>query len=126
MKSSILVMDEPTTDLDPIGKLEVFSVIRSLKERQGSTIIIAEHNTEYLARFADRIVVVDEGAIVREGTPEEVFRDVDLLDGIGVPPPEVGRLCRLLEKEDLLKSDEFTLLEEKLEEIIAPRLYHKS
>lgn len=126
MKSNILVMDEPTTNLDPIGKLEVFSVIRSLKDKQGSTIIMTEHNTEYLARFADRIIVMDKGAIVREGTPKEVFRDIELLDRIGVPPPEVGRLSILLEKEGLLKADEFTLLEEELERLLASRLDHKT
>jgi energy-coupling factor transport system ATP-binding protein len=122
MRSNILVMDEPTTNLDPVGKLEVFSLIRSLKDQQGSTIIMTEHNTEYLARFADRIIVMDKGAIVSEGAPKKVFRDIELLDRIGVPPPEVGRLSLLLEKEGLLKSDNFTLLEEELERLLASRL----
>mgnify|MGYP001037248018 CR=1 FL=1 len=125
MKSSILVLDEPTTNLDPVGKLEVFSVIRSLKEQQGSTIIMTDHNTEHLAMFADRIAVMYDGSIVREGTPNEIFRDIDLLDKIRVPVPEVGRLCALLEREGLFKPDDFTLTEEDLEKKLTSRFQRK-
>lgn len=81
----IICMDEPTTDLDPIGKQGVFDVARALKEREEITLVIAEHETEE-ALVADQVVVLDHGNIVGQGSPEEILSRPEWLEGLGVQP----------------------------------------
>jgi len=92
MRPSILVLDEPTSQLDPIGSQEVFSVLRDLNDELGITIVASTHKSEHAARYADRIVVLDEGRIVAEGLPEDVFAEAQLLDRIYVQVPAVTRV----------------------------------
>ncbi|MEM3754132.1 MAG: ABC transporter ATP-binding protein, partial [Candidatus Bathyarchaeia archaeon] len=79
MKPKILVLDEPTSQLDPIGKEEVFSVILSLKEKLGITTIITEHKSEEIAQYADRVIVLKNGEIALEGHPKDLFKKIDEL-----------------------------------------------
>jgi len=88
----VLCLDEPTTDLDPIGKMEIFSLLRNLRTQTQwignagpETIIVIEHETEE-AIHADRIIVLEEGRIVAEGTPAEILADVALFDRLGLQP----------------------------------------
>jgi energy-coupling factor transporter ATP-binding protein EcfA2 len=92
MRPSVLVLDEPTSQLDPIGAQEVFSVLRDLNQDLGMTIVISTHKSEHAARYADRIVVLDQGQIVARGTPARVFSQVELLDRIYVQVPAVTRV----------------------------------
>jgi energy-coupling factor transport system ATP-binding protein len=84
MQPKVLVLDEPTSQLDPIGSREVFQVIKALSQ-QGITIVMAEHKVEKIAEFADRIVAMVEGEIVLEGIPSQVLAS-ELLpqQGIGI------------------------------------------
>ena len=86
----ILCLDEPTTDLDPIGKLGVFEIAEELKERDDVTLIVVEHETEETLD-ADRIVVMREGKIVADRPAREVLRDVKLLEESSVMPLQVAR-----------------------------------
>lgn len=79
MQPKVLVLDEPTSQLDPIGTREVFQVIKDLS-LQGMTIVMAEHKVEWIAEFADRVVALDSGSIVASGTPGEVLSDLGLQD----------------------------------------------
>ncbi len=84
MKPDLLVLDEPTSQLDPIGTREVFKVIKDLS-RQGMTIVMAEHKLEWIAEFADRVVVLQDGQIIKIGKPTEVLSDISLKEsGIGL------------------------------------------
>jgi len=98
MRPSILVLDEPTSQLDPIGAREVFSVLRDLNQNLGMTIVLSTHKSEHAARYADCIVVLDQGQIVAQGTPKEVFSQVEALDQIYVQVPAVTRVEWDLEK----------------------------
>jgi len=90
MKPQILVLDEPTSNLDPIGKEEVFTVTRKINQEEGLTVVIAEHEVEVIAEFADKILLLEEGKITKAGTPQEVFPDlVDIQKDIGVRVPQV-------------------------------------
>ena len=89
MRPTILFMDEPTSNLDPIGKEEVFEIARRLNREEGLTVIVAEHEVEVLAQYADRIIVLDEGKIALQGTPEEVFSQVDRITELGLRVPQV-------------------------------------
>jgi energy-coupling factor transporter ATP-binding protein EcfA2 len=81
MEPRVLVLDEPTSQLDPIGTREVFGVIRAMAER-GMTVVLAEHKVEWIAQFADRVVALHEGKILLDGKPGEVLTS-DLLEGKG-------------------------------------------
>ena len=72
MQPKILVLDEPTSQMDPIGTREVFGVIRTMAE-QGMTVILVEHKVEWIAQFADRIIALKDGQVLLEGTPSEVL-----------------------------------------------------
>ena len=93
MEPRIMVLDEPTSNLDPAGTADVFEIARGLVRERGMTVIVAEHDVEALASFADRIVVLHEGRIVREGAPAEVFGAVDELRALGLRSPQVTELA---------------------------------
>jgi cobalt transport protein ATP-binding subunit len=94
LRPSVIVLDEPTTDLDPEGRAEVFALIKKLRE-QGASLIVIEHESEEL-RAADRIVVLREGEIATDGPPYEVFARTGLLTECGVRPPGLGHALELL------------------------------
>lgn len=84
MQPKVLVLDEPTSQMDPIGTREVFGVIRSMAER-GMTVILVEHKMEWIAQFADRVIALNEGQILLDGEPSEVLTSPLLLEhGFGV------------------------------------------
>ncbi|HHW42746.1 MAG TPA: ATP-binding cassette domain-containing protein [Desulfotomaculum sp.] len=92
----VLVLDEPTSELDPLGTREIFQVLRRLNREMGMTIIIMEQKTDYLAAFADRMLVLEAGRAVLEGSPAAVMRQQADLDRVGVRVPDVARLALML------------------------------
>jgi energy-coupling factor transporter ATP-binding protein EcfA2 len=94
MRPTVLFMDEPTSNLDPIGKEEVFEIARRLNREEGLTVIVAEHEVEVLAEYADRIVVLSEGRIALQGTPAEVFSQVERMAELGLRVPQVTDFAR--------------------------------
>ena len=90
MKPQILVLDEPTSNLDPIGKEEVFTVTRKMNQEEGLTVIIAEHEVEVIAEYADKVILLEEGKITQKGTPEELFPSiVNIQSDVGVRIPQI-------------------------------------
>src|SRR6266498_6023672 len=84
MQPKVLVLDEPTSQMDPIGTREVFGVIREMAHR-GLTVILVEHKVEWIAAFADRVIALKDGSILLEGTPGEVFTSSLLAEnGFGI------------------------------------------
>jgi energy-coupling factor transport system ATP-binding protein len=80
LEPDLLVLDEPTSELDPLGKDQVFAVIESLRRRGDVTVVVVEHEVDRLVRLADRIVVVEDGRIVADDTPLSVFSGPGVLD----------------------------------------------
>jgi energy-coupling factor transporter ATP-binding protein EcfA2 len=95
MSPHILVLDEPTSGLDPIGKAEVFRVIKELKQREQMTIIMVEQESEKIAEFSDRVVVLCDGKVALADTPDRVFTQVELMREIGLAVPQVSELAHL-------------------------------
>ena len=95
----ILCLDEPTTDLDPIGKLGVFEIAEELKDRDDVTLIVVEHETEETLD-ADRIIVLREGKVVADRPAREVLQDVELLEESSVMPLQVARFFHERGTED--------------------------
>lgn len=84
MRPKILVLDEPTSQLDPIGSREVFSAVRALAESKQTTVIMIEHKLEWVAVFADRVVALADGEIVADGNTSEVLTNEALIEkGVG-------------------------------------------
>ncbi|MEM3437432.1 MAG: energy-coupling factor transporter ATPase [Nitrososphaerales archaeon] len=98
MKPKILVLDEPTSQLDSLGKEEVFSSVARLREDYKTTIIMVEHRSEEIAKYADRVIIMSDGKIALEGSPREVFSKVAYLLEKGVRPPQVCELAFSLTK----------------------------
>ena len=92
-----IVLDEPTAMLDPRGRKEVMKTIRRLNKENGVTIILITHYMNEAAQ-ADRIVVMDEGQIIIEGKPKEVFSQVEKLKEVGLDVPQVTELAYQLRK----------------------------
>jgi energy-coupling factor transport system ATP-binding protein len=86
MHPDLIVMDEPTSFLDPVGAEKIFEVLDLLNKEYGMTIILIEHRTDLAVNYIDRLIVFDEGKIVNDGHPREVFQSEDVrLMGIGIP-----------------------------------------
>lgn len=94
MKPKILIMDEPTTDLDPVGKSEIFAICELLKQ-EDVTLLLVEHEIE-LAYRADKIILMDRGEMVLEGEPNEILRKVGFLERCGIRPPQIPKLFQEL------------------------------
>lgn len=96
MTPCVLVLDEPTSGLDPIGKAEVFGVVGELKQRERTTIVMVEQESEKVAEFSDRVVVLRDGKVALADTPDRVFAQVELMHEIGLAVPQVSELAHLL------------------------------
>lgn len=95
MQTECIVLDEPTAMLDPMGRAEVMSTVHRLNKELGITVVLVTHFMEE-AVGADRIVVMDSGRIVMDGTPAEVFSQADKVRECGLDVPQPTELCRLL------------------------------
>lgn len=98
MKPQIIILDEPTSQLDPQGSEEVFKAVESLS-KQGITIIMVEHKMEKIASYSDKVMLLDEGRIIAFDAPQKVF-SMDNLHDYGVEEPKFTRICKALNIRD--------------------------
>ena len=118
MEPEVLILDEPAAGLDPQGRELIFSEIKNLHQKKNITVILVSHSMEDIARFADRIVVMDEGHILMDGYPSEVFGRYDELKNVGLDVPQVTKILGILRKMGYdIKSEIFTV-EEAAHELI--------
>ncbi len=101
MEPEVMVLDEPMAGLDPAGCRDVFRFIREYHEKHGTTIIFVTHSMEYAAMMSQRIVVMDQGHILMDGTPAQVFARADELLEAGLDVPQVTRVFLELKKRGL-------------------------
>ena len=118
MRPDILVLDEPTAGLDPRGRDEILDQINKVHIKTGNTIILVSHSMEDISRFADRIIVMHKGTIVLSGEPRKVFKEVDMLEEMGLAAPQVAYLMKELKKKDPKVRDDIYTIEEAKEEIL--------
>ncbi len=105
MQPEILVCDEPTSMLDPLGEKRVYSLIRDLNKKYGMTCILAGQESEEIAEFADRILILNHGEVVAEGSPSKVFEEeMYILEKTGIGAPQVSVLAARMKKRNLWKS----------------------
>jgi len=98
MEPEILALDEPTSELDPAGRREIYKLLSELRKNSNVTILISGHDSEEMLEFTDRILALDNGEIVWDGKPSSLFADVELLEKLGVRPPEAAELSSRLVK----------------------------
>ncbi len=118
MKPDILVMDEPTAMLDPVGRQEIMNTVKKLNQEENITVIMITHFMEEAA-LADRIVVMDHGKAVMEGTPREVFSQVEELKKIGLDVPQTTELLYCLKKSGIELRDDLLTIDECVDEIMS-------
>ena len=111
MQPACIVLDEPTALLDPQGRREVMDTICRLNRENGITIVLITHYMEE-AVLADRVVVMDEGKIVKEGTPRQVFSQVEELRALELDVPQPTELCFALRREGVMLPDDVLTVEE--------------
>lgn len=117
MRPEVLILDEPTAGLDPKGRDEIFELIRALKAETGMTIILVSHSMEDVARYVQRLIVMNQGKVAYDGTPGEVFTHWQELESIGLAAPQVTYIMnRLQDKGMNVKTDVITI-DEACEEI---------
>jgi energy-coupling factor transporter ATP-binding protein EcfA2 len=105
MQPRILILDEPTSMIDPLGKDQVVSICAQLKRDHDMTIIVVEHNIEAFAPLASKVVVLNDGHIERIAPPAELFADLDFLLGRDVQPPQVAETFEHLRRRGLYAGD---------------------
>ena len=116
MKPKCIVLDETTAMLDPLGRKEVIHVLHELNKKEGVTIILITHYMEEVID-ADHVFVMDNGKVVMEGTPRQIFSQVDKLKELRLDVPQVTELAYELKKEGLPVKDGIIRNEELVEEI---------
>ena len=116
MRPEGIVLDEPTAMLDPSGRREVIETIKYLNKHEGITVV---HITHYMeeAVDADKVIVMEQGKIVLQGTPEDVFSQVEVLKGIGLDVPQVTELAYRLRVEGLDVPQNLLRVEEMVDAI---------
>ena len=116
MRPKCIILDEPTAMLDPRGREEVMKTVLELNRKHGITII---HITHYMdeALYADRVLVMDRGKVVMEGTPREVFQEREKLVELGLDVPPLGRLAEALDRAGIHVRPDALSVEELVEEL---------
>lgn len=123
MEPEVLILDEPTAGLDPRGRDDLLNKLKALHEGRGLTIILVSHSMEDVARFAGRLMVMNHGEKVFDGTPKEVFRHYKELEKIGLAAPQITYLVHDLKDMGLEIDEDITTVPEARDTIL--RLYQK-
>lgn len=98
MKPKILILDEPTAGLDPVGRDGILKTISMLHKEYNMNVILVSHSMEDVARLAQKIVVLSNGKCIKSGTPQAVFKEVQFLESIGLSAPSISYLIHELNK----------------------------
>ena len=117
MEPEVLILDEPTAGLDPKGRDEILDQIKMLHEEHHITIILVSHSMEDVARYVGRIIVMNQGEAMYDGTPKEVFSHYRELEKIGLAAPQVTYIMNALAEKGFGVSTGATTIEEATEEI---------
>ncbi|MCD8500869.1 MAG: energy-coupling factor transporter ATPase, partial [Bacillaceae bacterium] len=113
-KPKVLILDEPTAGLDPVGRRQIMDLFQQLHHQEKLTTILVTHNMAYAAKYADRIVVMDNGEITALGTPNQVFASVEYLQQLGLDIPQSLQFQKKIEQKFSVKLTEALLTEEQL------------
>ena len=123
MEPEVLILDEPTAGLDPKGRDEILDQLKRIHEERGITIILVSHSMEDVAKYVGRIIVMNQGEAMYDGTPKEVFSHYKELEKVGLAAPQVTYIMNALADKGFDVGTDATTIEEATEEIF--RVYQK-
>ena len=112
MKPEVLILDEPTAGLDPKGRDEILEQIAKLRKETGMTVILVSHSMEDVAKYVDRIIVMNKGKIMYDDVPKEVFRHYKELEEVGLAAPQITYIMQELRAKGLRVDTDITSVEE--------------
>lgn len=118
MKPEVLVLDEPTAGLDPKGRDEILDQIAKLREETGMTVILVSHSMEDVAKYVDRIIVMNQSRILFDDVPKEVFRHIKELEEVGLAAPQITYIMQALKEKGLNVDTDITKIEEARDAIL--------
>ena len=118
MRPKVLILDEPTAGLDPKGRDEILDQVAYLHKETGMTVVLVSHSMEDVARYVERIIVMNKGNKLYDGTPKEVFKNYKELEQIGLAAPQVTYIMHELQQKGLHVSTDVTTVEEAADEIM--------
>ncbi|MGN1146363.1 MAG: energy-coupling factor transporter ATPase [Acetatifactor sp.] len=118
MKPEMLILDEPTAGLDPKGRDEILGQIKKLQAQTGMTILLVSHSMEDVAEYVDRIIVMNQGTVMMDDTPREVFRHYRELEEVGLAAPQVTYIMHALKEKGLDVDVDVTTIEEAAAELV--------
>jgi cobalt/nickel transport system ATP-binding protein len=106
MQPQVIIMDEPTANLDPRATSEILHLLLQLNKEKGITLLLATHDVDMVPLFANKLYILNKGKLVSQGTPKNIFSDVELIRRINLRAPRLTHLFEVLKKEDNLPIDE--------------------
>lgn len=112
MKPEVLILDEPTAGLDPAGRDEILDLVARMHKERGITVILVSHSMEDVAKYVERIIVMNQGSVMLDGNPREVFRHYLELEAVGLAAPQVTYLMHELKNKGLMVDTDATTVEE--------------
>lgn len=112
MKPEVLILDEPTAGLDPKGRDEILDQIKKLQAETKITVILVSHSMDDVAKYVDRIIVMNRGQVMFDNVPKEVFRHYQELETVGLAAPQVTYIMQALKKSGLNVDTDITTIEE--------------
>lgn len=118
MEPRVLILDEPTAGLDPKGRDEILDRVRELREEYSMTIILVSHSMEDVAKVATKVFVMDKGKCILNDMPSNVFKEIDILEKVGLAVPQVTYLVRELRKSNFNISEDIFTIDKAKQEII--------
>lgn len=118
MEPKTLILDEPTAGLDPMGRDSILSMIRSLHDQDGTTVVMVSHSMDDVAALATRLVVMSRGELVATGAPRDIFQQVEMMESIGLGVPEAAKLCALLRARGVSLPDDLYTIDEVREHLL--------
>lgn len=118
MKPDILVLDEPTAGLDPKGRDEILDQVAKLKEETGITVILVSHSMEDVAKYVERIIVMNKGSVMYDDVPKAVFAHYQELEAVGLAAPQVTYIMQELRAKGFPVRTDVTTIEEAMQEIL--------
>lgn len=119
MKPEVLILDEPTAGLDPKGRDEILDQVAKLREETGMTVILVSHSMEDVARYVDRIIVMNKSRVMFDDAPKMVFRHYKELEEVGLAAPQITYIMQALKAKGLRVDTDITSVEEARDAILA-------
>ena len=119
MKPQVLILDEPTAGLDPAGRDEILGLVTKMHKELGITIILVSHSMEDVAEYVERLIVMNQGEVMYDGTPKEVYAHYKELEAVGLAAPQVTYLMNELARKGLPVDTGATTVKEAAQSILA-------